>query len=159
MSAALPGVITALVALFDAALDVPVFDGPIVTGDRPTGYLQVGSAVNGIPGTGTSTDEQSTFNLELSDMGPGTWEQETGEIPCAAVAWSGDTEIVAARTAAFALFETCRAALKGDRTIGGALPLNGVGLIGAGSLSQLHTTEGVVASVSFTVPYQTVLIT
>lgn len=159
MSAVLPAVIAALVAAFDAVIEAPVYDGPVILGDRPTSYIQVGSAVNGIPGTGTATDESSSFSLELSDMGPGTWEQETGEIPCAAVAGTGDPDVVAARAVAFALFEQCRAALRADRTLGGVLPLNGLALIGAGSLSQLQTTEGAVASVSFTVPYSTVLLT
>lgn len=145
--AALAGVITALVSVLDTALDVPVYDGPTVTGDRPTSYVMVGSA----------EDESATLTFEVSSMGPGTWQDEAGEVACTIAATGGDADVTTARATALALLEQVRDAIKADRTLAGALPLNGLGLVGRASLTQLQTTEGVMAVVTFTVPYSTVL--
>lgn len=145
--AALPGVITALVALFDATVDVPVYDGPTVTGDRPTSYVMVGDP----------EDESGSLTLELSSLGPGTWQDESGEVVCSAAVGSGDTDVASARATAFALFEQLRDAVNADRTIGGALALNPLGQVGRASLVQQQTTEGVVVVVTFAVPYRTTL--
>lgn len=145
--AALPGVITALVALFDSTLDVPVYDGPTVTGDRPLSYVMVGSA----------EDESASLTFELSTLGPGTWHDEAGEVVCTIASGSGGSDAATARATALALLEQIRDAITADRTLGGALPLNGLGLVGRASLTQMQTSEGVMALVSFAVPYSTTL--
>jgi hypothetical protein len=114
-------VVTALAALFDIALDVPVYDGPRPTGGNDRRFVLVGSAGD--------DDDWLTVERDWSDMG-NRWTDETASIVCSAWATSGDAHPSAGRTVrgqAEALAYACEAALHADPTIGGTVPANSPG--------------------------------
>lgn len=98
---------------------VSVFDGPPVTGDTPTSYCTVGFIED--EDAGGYTDDQATAGNTLTT--------ESGAIRCRLVVVSGDTDLSALRTAAFALVDALRASLRSDPT---------AGVLPAGSMTSLE---------------------
>lgn len=157
MSTKLWAVRTGLVTVFTAAMptDVQVFDGPMTYTTPPKRFLLVGT--DGGEDGGGATDDGSTIRQELSDLGPGIWRSEAGEIVCAAWAWSGDTKFVPLRTAIAEITDACETALA-DRTLAGILPHPSFGVeFGAVRFREEQTPNGAVARAVFTVSYSALL--
>jgi len=107
VSAAWPVVAAHLVALFDAGTEAPVFDGPPVTSAAPPDYVTVGYVED---------DTAGTYFVEA--VYDGSISQETGTVVSQIVCQSGDTDVAACRTRAFAIEQQLRDAVKADHTLG-----------------------------------------
>jgi len=145
-TSAVPDVIDALVAAFDAVVET-VYDGPQVTKSYPKQFVAVGW--DGEEGGG---GEAATFSQRWGPLGARRREED-GTITCAAVAWSGDTKTPAVRNRreeAFALLAACENALRADPPLGATVRW---GEVAGGSLIQEQTGEGVRVRVPFTVSY------
>ena len=79
--------LNAVVAALDTALDVDVYDGPVVTGDADANYVIVGGTELADEDTDesafTSDGEWRTVPIQAGSRG------EDITIPCCVVAWSG----------------------------------------------------------------------
>jgi len=142
----------ALVALF-AAVPAPtvVYDGPRVRGNTPGQFLQVG--VNGL-------DEDTAGMRAAQAPSPmsGDWRDESGEVDCTIVAWTGDTDMTAIRTAAESIVASCEALVNADRSLGGLLtPANNLAELTALDVREQRTDKGPFVEVTFTVSYGSVL--
>lgn len=140
-------VIAALVSMFRLAVSVDVFDGPVPTSVTKGDFVLVGA--NGDDGDIGATVEQT-----LSDLGPGTWLEETGEIICSFWSWSGTTDIAARRGAASALAMSCADAVAADRRLGGLIEGPGIAEVSALSYQAQQTKEGAICRFSFSVTYR-----
>lgn len=146
---ALNDVIVAVAAAFDAALAVPVYDGPQVTAGSIASFVLVGS-------TGEDEDAATT-DLDLSSMG-NLWDDESGDIACSAWAQSGGATIQSLRVTAATLVESCRDALTANPTLGGVLPPGWMARVqGRVALRQSQTSKGPVVRFTFNVTYSTLL--
>lgn len=139
-------VIAALVTRFDAAVTPSVYDGPVPPAVNKQDYVLVGSA-------GEDGEDGATVDLELSDLGPGNWHSETGDITCSAWSWSGGTDVSARRSTATQLAEDCAAAVHTDRTLGGLLDGDGLAQVGAFQYRAHQFAEGALVRVTFSVTY------
>lgn len=146
----LSDVIATLISTFDAALSVPVVDGPQPASVAYDRYVTVGAT--GEPG------DVAVASLEPSGLGPGTWRDEFGSVDCAAWAWSGGTDIPILRAAALALAEQCLAAVWADRTLGGLLQVPGA-TTGEVRYEPAQTDKGAIVRATFTVAYQALVTT
>lgn len=148
---------TALKDLFTEALDIPVIDGP-VTGKTtlPKAYVLVGTD-GGDTGRGENADEGATSNQVLSNMGPGTWRDETGEITSAAWVWSGNTGFSDLRATAKNILATLESALWADPQLGGLLVKPGFTGFGEVRVREEQGENGAVVRATFTVPYQALI--
>jgi hypothetical protein len=139
-------VIDRIGTLFAATVaPVQVFDGPKPPSVNSNRYVLVGSE-------GDETGDAATVSLEPSDLGPGTWLDESGEITCSAWSWSGGTDIAARRGEALDLAESCVTALQGDRTLTGLLIAPGV-VVSELRYLPVQFNTGPLVRVSFTVAY------
>lgn len=109
-------VITTLAALFDAAVTAPVYDTPDPTAVNNASWVSVS--------TEGEDDDGATVELTPSQLGPGTWFDEAGEVVCSAWSQSGGTDTATRRTEAAALALACVAAVRADDTLGGLLTLH-----------------------------------
>lgn len=141
-------VLLALVALLDAALDVPVYDGPRPTSAADPAYVLVGT-------DGTADAQGVSVELGLSDIGPGDWTDHAGEVTCSVWSVSGDTDMAATRAAAQNLLDACRAAIAANPTLGGLLEVGGLAQVTRAELQQIQTGDGALARITFTVAYAT----
>lgn len=142
MDPLLPAVQAALMALWTAALDVPVYDDDPNSGGLDFQYVLVGDDRD------PDSESASTFEHEWADLAC-TTKYERGSIPCVAVASSGDTVTDAVRTAAFALVSACETALRANRTLSGLVMIARLSS-GAAVVSQ---DGGAVADVRFEITY------
>lgn len=141
----LDDVLQALVALFDAAVSVPVHDGPVPQSVNSGEFVLVGS---------TGDDEDgAVVDIELSTLGPGDWFDESGEIVCSAWSWSGGTDLAARRAAALALASACASAVAADRTLGGLLEAPGLAQTQVFRYEPRQTSEGAICRIVFSVTY------
>lgn len=148
---------TGLVTVFTAAMPsgVQVFDGPMTHTTPPKRFLLVGTD-GGDDGSGAN-DDGSSIRQELSDLGPGTWRAEDGEVVCSAWAWSGDTKFEPLRTAVAAITDACETVVA-DRTLGGILPPPAFGAeFGTVRFREEQTPSGAVVRAVFTVTYGALL--
>jgi hypothetical protein len=141
-------VTAALVAMFTAALSVPVYDGAAVTEQIPPAYVVVGWSEDA---------EDSTVDLAVSPMG-NRWDDEGGAIQCVAYSWAGNGTLAEHGVIAAGLVDDCRAALLGDPTLSGLL-VNGY----TAHLSRVTRTRGQengpVVKYAFTVSWANLLTT
>lgn len=147
---ALPDVITRLVALFDSATSVPVYDSTTAQAVDEWQCVIVGGGLDP-----SEVDEAARLNL--ADAG-NRWTTETGSVDCVVSASSAES-YAAARPLALGLFETCRAAVLADRTLGGLLTQGGFAEVSEGRLLSSPDANGYTSAVSFTVTYTTTLTT
>lgn len=144
--AALPLVISALSTRWSALpalAGVTVFTGPPV-GDPSSGdYLFVGDDSD------PESDTISTFEQEWVDMAH-TRRAETGEIICAMVSDSGDTDILTRMMRAFTLLSACEADLVADPTLGGVVAMAELVI---GQHRPIQNASGAASVVPFTVRY------
>lgn len=142
----LDSVIAALVSAFDEAVTPTVFDGPVPPAVNKGDFVLVGS-------TSEDGEDGASGDLILSDLGPGTWHDESGEVVCSAVSWSGGTDIAARRAAATQLATQCTTAVHADRTLGGLLTEPGLAQVSTFAYLVRQSAEGVFCRVTFTVTY------
>jgi hypothetical protein len=131
-----------LVALFDAGTEVLVFDGPPVTSAAPPDYVTVGYVED---------DAAGTYLTET--IYDGSLSQETGTVVSQIVCQSGDTDISACRTRAFAIEEQLRDAVKADHTLG-VLSTDGTSTL-ATDVQVVQNANGSAVSLVLTYGYTT----
>lgn len=144
----------ALVDLFNEALDVPVFDGPVSRTTLPKTYVFVGSD-GGDAGTGEDATDAMTADQEWADIGGGR-RLEVGEITCAVWAWSGSKSFPPVRSQVESVLDTIEATLKANRAMPGVLTGGTVGMSRV-SIRQRHVEEGAVVRAVFTVGFRSLL--
>jgi hypothetical protein len=146
MASKTDAVILALTAMWTAALtSAVVADGPQANSDAANDWLFVGA-------DGDAPDEgNEAAAVEQSWMAFARTKQEDGEVTCAVVSRSGDTNIPALRARAYALFSAAEDALRADNTLGGLLMQS---YVSAHQYSPAQTTQGGRVRVVFTVTYQ-----
>jgi hypothetical protein len=138
-------VVSRLVTMFDAAVSVRVFDGPVATAASNETFVAVGSS---------GEDEDGiVVDLVLSDLGPGGWVDESGEIVCSAWSWSGGTDVASRRAAAVALAVTCANTVRADPQLSGLLVKPGRADVSAVQVRSQQTDKGALCRASFTVAY------
>jgi hypothetical protein len=141
-------VIEALVTSFTAATDpTPVYDSIPDLSKRA--FVVV--AADGEDNEGADVD------FALSDLGPGTWLTEQGEITCSTWAQVGTTDIAGRRQAAADLAEQCVAAVRADRTLSGLLTGPGIATVSELRYSGFRTEHGTFCRFTFIVSYQHLL--
>lgn len=141
-SSRVPAMIAQLVTQLDAALDVPVFDGPAFGDDARSSWLEVG--------IGDPNDPEgvaATSRMEWRGLGARSRDEEI-EIFCAAWAWTGDDGLTAPRALAYELAAEAEAALVADPSLGGVALFGGVSEL---TLRQGYSTEGATVGVMFQV--------
>lgn len=144
----LDAVIDVLVSIFDAALSVDVYDGPNPIAANKGDFVLVGS-------TGEEEDG-ATVEQEPSDLGPGTWLDESGEVICSAWSWTGSdaSTVPARRAAALSYVDACSDAIAANRSLGGVLG-QGTAVVTGIRYQTRVAPEGTTVRVLFTVAYQT----
>lgn len=143
----LPDVISRLGTMFTTAVSpVAVFDGPVPPAANKTDFVLVGS-------TGDDFEDGATVGRVLSDLGDGTWFDESGEVFCSAWSWSGDTNIAARRTAVTTMATACAAAVAADRSLGGLLVAPGLALVSDFRYQPRQSAEGALVRLIFSVTY------
>lgn len=138
-------VITKLVTIFTTA-GATTYDGPVPTSVNKTDYVLVGSDAEDGDG--------AVVELIESDLGPGTWVDETGEVVCSAWSWSGGTNIAACRAAAEATAVACIAAIRADRTLGGLLTGPRLAEVSVLRYEPKQTSKGAICRFTFSVLYR-----
>lgn len=147
-SSAVPGALTALLAILRAAPDlsgVQVIDGPPTTDMADPDIIAVGWSPDG--------DQSAQLTQAFNAAGARTRDEEfeiTGWIDC----WRGDSEFSAVRNRAFELLATIEAALRASSADPVAPTLNGTVMwahLTGGVLRQSFTDQGTRAALSFTV--------
>lgn len=83
---------------------VSIFDGPPIGNDSPKRLIMIGD--DGDP----ESDVEATFEQEWANFSH-TRKRETGEIPCAIIAWDGSTNMKAQRDICFGLLAATEVAI------------------------------------------------
>jgi hypothetical protein len=136
--------ITALLAFFDAALTVPVRDGPyVVRGSDPL-FVVVGH--NGDPESNNAAGGGQAW----SALGTRA-RDETASVDCVVDGWSGGSDLAALRQTVEDALDAISTALRTDPTLGGAVQSAGMG--GTFNLSQEANEAGLFVRYPFTVDY------
>lgn len=139
-------VIGKLIEAFAPATGVDVFDGPVPTAVNKTRYVLVGS-------NGEENEDGATVTDELSNLGPGGWHDEAGQIVCSAWSWSGGTRMQDARDDALTLANACIAAVHADRTLDATLTPPGLAEVSDLRCLMRQGTSGAMCRATFTVTY------
>ena len=146
----LPQVIEYLVTTFRTVTAFPVFDGPVPAAANQPDAVLVGSA-------GDDDVDGIVVERPASDLGPGTWREEIGEILCSAWSWDGGDNMTARRSAAVAAAEACIAAVESDRSLGGLLTPPRLAEVLEVRYLPLQSPSGAIVRVIFTVTYRTLV--
>src|SRR5688500_14304358 len=96
-----------------------VFDGPRSTGSTPERFVVVGA-----DGDEVFDDESSdggSASHEWSTMGPGSWADESGAVPCVVVAWHGGTDFDVLRADIESAVDAIEEAVLADPKLEGVL--------------------------------------
>jgi hypothetical protein len=126
---AVDAVITALLALIDAAVDVPVYDGIEPTSAADTDLVIVGN--DGSPDAATG-EPAATVTQEWGSFEQGTRE-ETGTVIGCVISQSGGDDYPTLRASSLATLSAVEAALRADDNLGG--------LVAAGSITSVVTFQ------------------
>lgn len=139
-------VIAALASRFTTAVTPTlVFDVPSPNVVNNDSFIVVGSD--------GEDDDGATVDLVPSDLGPGTWHDENGDVVCSAWAAHGGTDLAGTRDTAAQLAEACVAAVRADRTLGGLLEGAGRATVSALRYRSVQTPKGAFCRFTFTVSY------
>lgn len=145
MGAKTDAVILALTTLWDPLTDVQVVDGPQANSDPSSKWLFVGS-------NGDEPDETMEAALvEQSLAGFARVKFEDGQVTCAAVAVSADTDIAARRADAYAVLSAAEDLLRADMQLGGLVMH---AFVSAHTYMPVITQAGAKVRVVFTVTYK-----
>lgn len=140
-----PALIAQLVAQLDAALDVPVFDGPALGDDARSAWLEVGVDDPEMSGSGGLTAASS--RIEWRGLGARSRDEHI-TVLCAAWAWTGEDAVSTPRATAYELVAEVEAILYADPSLGGVALFGGLSDL---TLRQGHTADGATAAVLFQV--------
>jgi hypothetical protein len=111
-TSAVPALIDAMVATFDAALSANVYDG-YGNSDDPGDFLMVGiDDPDSDDWADAATTKQDWANANY------TARSEEGDIICAALSWNGDGNQKAARDAVYATQAAVETALRANPSLG-----------------------------------------
>lgn len=135
----------AVVALLDAQLSIPVFDGIPVTSDYIADAVIVGNQ------PGKDDGAAGLITQDYHEVGGGAKRDETGEIRCAAISQTGDNTLSVVRGNALATVASVEAALRTSVNLGLADLLYVE--VKVGEMFQGATTRGVFAECRFTIAY------
>lgn len=152
MPAVLWDVRAALFTVFGGIADLDVFDGPMTRTTPPRQFLLVGTEGE-FPASSASDDGASADQSASSLSGSNMWD-ETGEIVCAAWAWSGGTDFAPLRVAARGIVDAAEGLVMADRTLGGVLAPPGLAWFSGLRLREVQTTSGAFVRAAFTIAYQ-----
>lgn len=145
MSTQTDAVILALTATWQSLTGVDVVDGPQVDSDPVNDRLYVGY----------SGDTPDDFNIgatgEQSLMTFAKGKQEDGQVTCAVVSRSGDTDIPVLRLRAYGFFSAAETALRNDMTLGGLVMH---AFVSSHQYSPVQTQAAAKVRVVFTVTYK-----
>jgi len=143
-----PAAIEALLAIWRAApglAGVQILDGPPTVDQAGADYLSVGWS--------PTSELAVEFVQEFNAAGARTRDEEFS-ILCFLDTWTGDTDVSARRTRAFALLAVCEESIRASSSNPTAPNLGGAVLwaeIASGSLMQTSTDQGVRAAIPFVV--------
>lgn len=146
MAAKTDAVILALVAMWTTALTgIQVADGPQVNSDPSDDWLFVGF-------NGDTPDESNEgATVEQSLMSFARVNQEDGQVTCAVVSRSSDTDIPALRARAMGFLSAAEDAVRTDMQLGGLVMH---AFISGFQYSPVQTQQGAKVRVVFTVTYK-----
>lgn len=161
MNTRLYAVQTALAAGFGSVLAgtaVEQFLGPRPrSGNAPQQFLLIG-ADGGDTGLNDGlTDDGLVATHEPSDLGPGTWQDETGTVVCAAWAWSGKQDFDPLRTQVQDMFNACAVWLLKNRDLNGLLQLPGLARVTGVRLRETPTSNGPFVRAVFPIAYSALI--
>lgn len=123
---------------------VTIFDGPAIGQDSPKRLVMVGD--DGDP----ESDVESSFEQSWANFSR-TRKRETGQIPCAVIAWDGGSDMAVQRDKAFTLLAATELAIL-------ALASDELTLeLASGSSRPVQNERGAATVVPFTVQYTTTL--
>ena len=156
MPSAIGDVLPALGVLVTTAVSpTRVYVGPKPTSENAREFLCVGFDPDGT-GDGVTTDQT------ISPMG-NDWVDESGDVTCTVVCWSGSTDTAPLLARADDLLDLVDAALKADPRLGGVL-VNGAAdgskarVLGRGGMQLSSAARGASARLTFTIHYSTLLV-
>lgn len=147
-TSAVPAAIDALLAILraDAGLSgVTVIDGPPVGDQSDQDYVAVGWQPDG--------DESAQIVQDFNAAGARTRDEDFG-ISCWIDTWTGDSDVSARRTRAFALLAVVENAIRASGSSPMAPTLNGAVLwahLTNAVLKQANTDQGVRAGIAFSI--------
>jgi hypothetical protein len=144
-----PAVIDALVAMCEAAAGlegVKVHDGPQVTSAPLTSVICIGWDGD------EDNSEAVQSQQEWAAIGQKA-KDETIQIPCAAIAWTGSTNVKTVRDRAYELVGAVEDALRADPSLG--FPPPTIVAFAVGNAFQEQTASGAQCRVVFTVAVKT----
>lgn len=123
---------------------VSIFDGPPIGSDSPKRLIMIGD--DGDP----ESDVEATFEQEWANFSR-TRKRETGDIPCAVIAWDGSTDMKAQRDKSFTLLAATEVAIL-------ALASDDLTLeLVSGSSRPVQNERGAATVVPFVIRYTTTL--
>lgn len=151
MPSVLKDVRTYLAALYGGANSgTPTYVGPRNRSNTPKKYLLVGvDGIDELEAGMRSTQSPSSLS--------GPWRDETGEVDCTAIAWTGGDDLEQIRADVDAIVAACEAALNADPTLGGLLSLTGFAEVTSLDVRETRTSKGPYVEAVFTTSYSTVL--
>lgn len=162
MPTALWDVRAALAAMFAAALEQRVSDGPLGNTTAPKAFVIVGSTGGDVGsdtfGLGDIDDDGCSVSQARSKVG-NNWRDETGSITCAAWAWNGGSAFGPLRTTVSGIVDVIEAALQADRSLGQLLVPPGNAEFTDLRFAEQQTKKGAVVRAVFTVSYTALLTT
>ena len=146
MSSKTDAAVLYLTAMWTAALTgVTIADGPQVNSDPTADWLFVG--FNG--GSPDEFNEGATAQQSMLTFNRG--KAEDGQVTCAVVSVSGDTNIPATRARAYAFMATAEDAVRNDMTLGGLVMH---AFVSDHRYSPVQTDNGAKVRIVFTVTYK-----
>jgi hypothetical protein len=146
VSAKTDAVCLALTALWQAALTgIQVVDGPQANSDASDDWLFVGF-------NGDAPDEYNEGAVaDQTMMAFLRTKQEDGQVTCAVVSRSGDTDIPSVRSRAYSFLSAAEDAVRADMQLGGLVMH---AFVSGHQYSPVITQQGAKVRVVFTVTYQ-----
>lgn len=135
----------AVIALLDAQLTIPVFDGVPVTSDYISDAVIIGNQ------PGKDDGSAGLISQEYHELGVGAKRNEVGEIRCAAMSQTGDDSLSTVRSNALSTVASVESALRTSVNLGLADLLYVE--VRIGEMFQGATTRGVFAECRFTIAY------
>lgn len=136
-----------LVAQFDAALDIPVFDGPHVVDGSLEAGLWVGASLDDNQPAIQGTHNWANLHATARRV------EEIGEVTCVIAVWSGDSKTIGRRARAIELWNLAEAAHRADITVGGTV-LDSTFALTYSMRQELTESGGNLVALSFAVQFR-----
>ncbi len=144
-----PFIVDAILARLRADLGVDVFDAAPVTGEPLTDFVVIGAILEADDG------RSGNFTQRDHDLGAANTRDEDGRITCFLVSQSGDDDVSARRSAAFATLADIEDALRARITfnVDNTLWVE----LAAGDVLQGLTPEGAFCQINFDLTYSALI--